>query len=130
MGCVWPGDSGRHRSPLTRGGQLLGFMGTWPYLSASRWASLGMPLSWLLGVTVASIATGALLRSVTVVVGAAAIARIITVLVCRKVGESFGPIPSSNQGVGVLERLVTLTVCPRFLCSLRFAERGIVRELV
>jgi hypothetical protein len=56
--------------------------------------------------------TLALLRSVTVVVGAAAIARIITV--SRKVGESFGPIPSSNQGVGVLRRFVTLTVCPQF----------------
>lgn len=54
----------------------------------------------------------ALLRSVMVVVGAAAIARIITV--SRKVGELFGPIPSSHQGVGVLERFVTLTVCPRF----------------
>lgn len=45
MGCVWRGDPGRQRSPSTGGGQLLGFMDTQPYSSASRWASLGIPLS-------------------------------------------------------------------------------------
>lgn len=56
--------------------------------------------------------TLALLRSVTVVVGEAAIARTITV--SRKVSESFVPIPFSDRGVGVLERFLTLTVCPQF----------------
>lgn len=54
----------------------------------------------------------ALLQSVTVMVGAAAIARTITV--SRKVSESFGPIPSSNRGMSVLERFLTLKVCPQF----------------
>lgn len=64
----------------------------------------------------------ALLRSVTVMVGAAAIAH--TMAVSRKVSESFGPISSSKRGVGVLDCFLTLKVCRQF-CVRRSLEIGV-----